>query len=85
MTPNADGSYPPPPQDAGGHTWHHADQLLVSIVLEGSDFPQSRMPAFGETLSEDEVMSILEYYKSLWGPQERDVQWNATWRAQQQP
>lgn len=77
---NPDGSFPPPPQDSTGHTWHHGDDLLVEIVLEGSEFPQSRMPAFGDLLSEMEVLSILEFFKSTWGPQERAVQWEVTLR-----
>lgn len=78
--PNEDGSYPPPPQDSSGHTWHHGDDLLLEIILEGADFPQSRMPAFGGQLSEAEVLSILEFFKSQWGPQERTFQWEATLR-----
>lgn len=77
---NSDGSFPPPPQDSTGHTWHHGDDLLVEIILEGSESSQSRMPAFGEVLSEIEVLSILEFFKSTWGPQERAVQWEVTLR-----
>ncbi len=80
QTPNNDGSYPPPPQDSSGHTWHHSDQLLVNIILNGSDFPQSQMEAFGGVITEDEVLAILAYLKSSWGPLERDVQWGATVR-----
>lgn len=80
QTPNQDGSYPPPPQDVNGHTWHHADQLLVDIILNGSDFPESRMPPFAGTLTEADVTDILEYFKSTWGPTERDVNWQATQR-----
>ena len=78
--PNEDGSYPPPPQDSAGHTWHHGDDLLVDLILEVSEFPESRMPAFGGQLSEAEVLSILEFFKSNWGPQERTFQWEATLR-----
>ena len=77
---NADGSFPPPPQDSSGHTWHHGDDLLVGIVLDGSDFAQSRMPAFEDLLSGNDVLSILEFFKSNWGPQERAVQWEMTLR-----
>jgi mono/diheme cytochrome c family protein len=79
-TPDEDGSYPPPPQDSSGHTWHHGDDLLLEIILEGSDFPESRMPAFGGRLSEAEVLSILAFFKSEWGQQERTFQWEATLR-----
>jgi mono/diheme cytochrome c family protein len=77
---NDDGSFPPPPQDGTGHTWHHGDDLLVELILEGSEFPQSRMPAFGDQLTGSDVLSILEFLKSTWGPQERSVQWQATLR-----
>lgn len=81
--PNEDGSFKPPPHDNSGHTWHHADDLLLEIVTEGSDFPQSQMPTFGEQLTDDEVKAILEYLKSWWGAEERAFQWQVTWQAQQ--
>ena len=82
-TPNADGSYPPPPHDASGHTWHHSDDTLIDLIRHGSDFPQTRMPAFGDRLSENEVASILEFLKASWGEQERSYQWQITWQEQQ--
>jgi len=81
---NADGSFPPPPQDSSGHTWHHGDDLLVEIILDGSDFPQSRMPAFGDQLTEPDALAILEFFKSNWGSQERTVQWEVTLRERAQ-
>ena len=82
--PNEDGSFKPPPHDVNGHTWHHDDDLLLEIVTQGSDFPQSQMPTFGNQLTNDEVQAILEYIKSWWGPEERAFQWLVTWRVQQQ-
>ncbi len=82
-TPNADGSYPPPPHDDSGHTWHHSDTTLIDLILTGSEFEQSRMPAFAETLTEADVRAILEYLKSEWGEQERTYQWHNTWRESQ--
>jgi len=79
-TPNGDGSYRPPPQDGSGHTWHHGDDLLVSIILDGSAFDQSRMPRFTGQLTEAEVLSILEFFKSTWGSEERGFQWGVTVR-----
>lgn len=84
MTPNPDGSYPPPPHDNSGHSWHHPDQNLLVLIRDGSDFPQSRMPAFGQTLDDDQIMAILDYLKSHWGPQERAFQWQVTWQQTQQ-
>ena len=80
MIPKEDGTYLPPPHDASGHTWHHSDQLLISIVLDGVDFFESNMPVYGGVLTEEEVLSILDYIKSTWGPEEREVNWHATVR-----
>ncbi len=79
-TANADGSYPPPPHDSSGHTWHHSDEVLNTLIRDGSDFPQTRMPTFGQTLSDQEITAILEYLKSRWGPEERAYQWQITWQ-----
>ncbi|MGI8515507.1 MAG: c-type cytochrome [Acidimicrobiia bacterium] len=73
-TPKEDGSYPPPPHDSTGHTWHHSDQVLLEIIRDGSDFAQSRMPSFGERLSDDDIGAILEFFKANWGPEEREYQ-----------
>lgn len=73
-SPNEDGSYPPPPHDSSGHTWHHSDQVLLEIIRDGSDFPQTRMPSFGEKLTDDDIGAILEFFKVSWGPDEREYQ-----------
>lgn len=73
-TPNEDGSYPPPPHDSSGHTWHHPDRVLIGIVRDGSDFPQSRMPAFGNQLDDGDIEAILEFIKTSWGPKEKAYQ-----------
>ncbi|HFB52467.1 MAG TPA: c-type cytochrome, partial [Anaerolineae bacterium] len=48
-TPLDDGSFPPPPHNNDGHTWHHPDGQLTDIITNGEKdiFPQSKMPAFG--------------------------------------
>lgn len=74
--PLPDGSLPPPPQDSSGHTWHHPDALLISIIAEGGDpIYNSKMPAFGDRLSRDEIDAILDFLKSRWGIEERAFQW----------
>lgn len=80
MTANADGSYNPPPQDVTGHTWHHGDSTLVQLISEGSPFRESVMPAFGDTLTAEQILAILEFFKSNWGEQERTFQQQATER-----
>jgi len=74
--PLADGSLPPPPQDDTGHTWHHPDRQLIEIIQNGGD-PNfySKMPGFGDKLTEDQIISILEFFKSKWGVEAREAQW----------
>lgn len=67
-SPKADGSYPAPPHDAEGHTWHHDDAMLTDYVARGGQAVldemgvsfRSAMPAFGETLTADEITAILD-------------------------
>jgi mono/diheme cytochrome c family protein len=71
-----DGSLPPPPQDSSGHTWHHSDSLLLDIIANGGDpADNSKMPAFDDQITENEMTSILDFIKSKWGTEERDFQW----------
>lgn len=74
-----EGGRPAPPHDASGHTWHHADALLFDIVKQGEaavDLPDYvyRMPAFGDTLSDEEIWAVLAYIKSTWPPEIREAQ-----------
>lgn len=80
---NPDGSFRAPAHDSTGHTWHHPDGLLFSTVSEGGrDIPDlgvtSGMPAFGETLSPAQIVAVIDYLRTLWGPQERDFQAEVT-------
>lgn len=71
-----DGSLPPPPHDGSGHTWHHGDELLIGIIENGGDPTyKSKMPAFENQLSREEVLAILAFIKSKWGREEREFQW----------
>ncbi|NLD69155.1 MAG: c-type cytochrome [Limnobacter sp.] len=65
------GRLPAPPHDASGHTWHHPPDQLFGIVKEGVEkfAPagyQSNMPAYGSTLSDDEIRSVLAWIRSTW-------------------
>lgn len=55
--------------------------MLIDITANGGTFSKSRMPAFGDRLTEEEIRAILEYIKARWGPQERAFQWQVTWQA----
>lgn len=47
------------------HAWHHPDQQLVEMILNGSR-RNERMIAWKETLSRDEAGYLVTYIKSLW-------------------
>ena len=80
---NADGSFPAPPHNEEGHTWHHNDEVLFNYTklggkgiadLMGYKNPNSRMPAYKDRLSDEEVWAILGYIKSTWPHKIRDIQ-----------
>ncbi len=76
-----DGSYPAPPHDSTGHTWHHPDELLLEIIARGGDpVLGSKMPGFEDTLSEDQIQAVLVFIKSHWGEEEVAFQWWITAR-----
>ena len=71
--PMPDGTYPAPPHDEEGHTWHHADGLLFRYTQLGGaealkDVPgvRSAMPGFGDTLSDQDIWDVLAFIKSHW-------------------
>lgn len=73
-SPKPDGTYPAPPHDAEGHTWHHDDAMLQDYVTRGGQAVlddmgvsfHSAMPAFGAVLSPAEITSILDFITSTW-------------------
>jgi mono/diheme cytochrome c family protein len=70
----------PPPHNAEGHTWHHADCELVDITLEGlpprEGYPE--MPAFEGRLTEKEVRAIIAHIETWWEPDQRAHQAEVT-------
>jgi mono/diheme cytochrome c family protein len=86
-----DGTLRAPPHDDTGHTWHHSDRLLVGYVTLGGAETLRRlgvtgiasgMPAFGGTLSEDEIEAVLGYIASHWSEQMRAYQAEVTRQAE---
>ena len=80
-TPLASGRLPAPPHDVTGHTWHHPDWQLRSMIKDGfipgvtapSGY-ESDMPAFGAVLNESQIDVILAYIKSFWPEQALQAQ-----------
>jgi mono/diheme cytochrome c family protein len=71
-TRDKDGFMPAPPHDETGHTWHHPDQLLFEItklgVVEAANLKdyKTRMPAFSDVLTDEDIIAALSYIKSRW-------------------
>jgi ABC-type oligopeptide transport system substrate-binding subunit len=67
------GSFPAPPHDETGHTWHHPDQYLFEATKYGwqrfapSGY-QSAMQGFQDALSDAEIWAVLAFIKSHWPP-----------------
>lgn len=79
------GRLPAPPHDESGHTWHHADALLVDIVKNGlvpgrtaPDGYESDMPGFTNVLTDADVIAVLAYIKSKWPAEALEAQKNVT-------
>jgi mono/diheme cytochrome c family protein len=74
-----DGKLPAPPHDASGHTWHHPDNILLRIIKEGTaaivgQGYKSDMPGFKDLLSDEEILTALEFIKSDWPERQRKFQ-----------
>lgn len=83
----ANGRLPAPPHDAGGHTWHHPDEILFGMTKNGITpyAPagyETDMPAFAGVLTDDEIAAAIAFIKSRWPPDIRaqqahiNKQWN---------
>lgn len=76
QTRDPEGFMPAPPHDETGHTWHHKDQLLFDITkfgikkFAGDDY-KTKMPAYEDVLSDDEIIAVLSYIKAQWPEQIR--------------
>lgn len=75
-----DGKLPAPPHDENGHTWHHADELLFGIIKFGLVPPyappkyKTDMPAWADTLSDDDIHTVIAYIKSRWPEETKKIQ-----------
>jgi mono/diheme cytochrome c family protein len=77
--PRSDGSFPAPPHDDTGHTWHHSDSFILRYTAEGGAAYGGTMPGFADQLSDEELKAILEFLKSRWGQEAREFQWWVTY------
>ena len=64
--PDANGNYSPPPLDGNAHAWHHSLPQLADYVKQGGARFGGVMPAFGDKLSNEEVLAVIAYFQSKW-------------------
>lgn len=75
------GRFGAPPHDETGHTWHHDDDLIIRMVVEGGMGDPVNfysMPAFESILSDEEVRAVIAYIKTLWTPEIQETQGERT-------
>ena len=69
-----------PPLNGTGHTWHHDDKTLHSIIKYGLanliDGYEGKMMGFEENLSDKDIDSVLAYIKSYWSKEKYEHQIN---------
>ena len=75
QSPGRAGRLPAPPHDETGHTWHHADALLLAIIRQGTAAVvgggyESDMPGFAGSLTDAQSEAVLDYIKSTWPARE---------------
>ncbi|MDO8606239.1 MAG: cytochrome c [Phaeospirillum sp.] len=71
QTRKPNGELPAPPHDASGHTWHHGDEQLFSLIKHGmARFAppgyKTAMPSYVGVLSDSEIRAVLAYIESTW-------------------
>ncbi|MGK7369235.1 MAG: c-type cytochrome [Candidatus Halalkalibacterium sp. M3_1C_030] len=78
--PNPDGTFPPPPLNGSAHTWHHPFEVLMRTINDGGAPVGGTMPAFGDSLTNEEKIAVIAYFQSLWDNKtyERWVDMNAS-------
>jgi mono/diheme cytochrome c family protein len=64
--PGLDGKYPAPPLNGTAHAWHHDMKTLLGTIDRGGIPLGGSMPAFKNTLTEEEKFAVLVYIQSLW-------------------
>lgn len=73
---NDKGEMPAPPHDETGHTWRHSDAMLFKMIAEGWRHPFNKsdrltMPAFKDSLTDQEIKAVIEYLRTLWTEEQR--------------
>ncbi|MBE2270178.1 MAG: cytochrome c [Anaerolinea sp.] len=77
LVPDSTGRLGAPPHNETGHTWHHSDVLLIRYVTEGGFSDPTRfytMPPFGDILTDEQILQVVAYIKTMWTDEQRASQ-----------
>ena len=66
---DSNGRFPPPPLNGSAHTWHHPLAQLRHTIKNGGPPGVSNMPAWGSTLSDEQIDDIILWFQALWPDQ----------------
>jgi mono/diheme cytochrome c family protein len=71
LLPDETGRFGAPPHNGNGHTSHHSDDWLIQYIREGGISQTNPelyypMPAFGNQLSDAQIMQIIAFIKTIW-------------------
>lgn len=64
--PDGNGQFRPPPLNGTGHTWHHPLTQLRHAIENGGPPGESNMPAWGDTLTDEDIDDLIAWFQSLW-------------------
>lgn len=81
LEPDATGRVGAPPHNETGHSWHHSDVLLIRYVTEGGFSDLTRfyaMPPFGDVLTDEQILFVIAYIKTMWTDEQRASQQQLT-------
>ena len=48
------------------HAWHHSDEQLVTMILDGTQRSRRRMPVFRSVLTEADAADLIGHIKTFW-------------------
>ena len=57
---------PTPTLVGSAHAWHHSIPQLARSIKEGGIKLGGVMPAFGDKLSDQDVLAVIAYFQSKW-------------------
>ena len=75
--PDSTGRLGAPPHNEAGHSWHHSDVVLIRYVTEGGFSDPTRfhiMPPFGDILTDEQILQVIAYIKTMWTDTQRASQ-----------